>query len=127
MSNKKESSDSVMQKAIMAYVKERIKQQQEFNIEIAKLDKLLKERSIDEDVHARLIKVLEMAYEQKWQEERRRVLEERVAVEVLKTNTKIAREAVSLLESRLSELEQKLKHFEQVSKDAEPHNGLDAV
>jgi uncharacterized membrane protein YheB (UPF0754 family) len=116
-----------MQKAIMAYVKERIKQQQEFNIEIAKLDKLLKERSIDEDVHARLIKVLEMAYEQKWQEERRRVLEERVAVEVLKTNTKIAREAVSLLESRLSELEQKLKHFEQVSKDAEPHNGLDAV
>jgi uncharacterized membrane protein YheB (UPF0754 family) len=117
---KEESSDRAMQKAIRAYVEERTKQRKKFDIEIAKLDKLLKERSIDEDVHARFSKVLEMAYEQKWQEERTRVIEERVAVEVLKTNNQIAREAVSLLESRLSELEQRLKQVAQVSEDAEP-------
>jgi ATP-dependent Clp protease ATP-binding subunit ClpA len=128
MSNKKEeSSDRVMQKAIRAYVEERTKQRKKFEIEIAKLDKLLKERSIDEDVHARLSKVLEMAYEQKWQEEKTRVLEERLAVEVLKTNTKIAREAVSMLESRLSELEQRLKQFPQLSEADEPRSGLNAV
>jgi hypothetical protein len=34
------------------------------------LEKLLKENLIDEDTHARLNKVLEIGYEQKWKETR---------------------------------------------------------
>jgi TolA-binding protein len=52
-------------------------------------------------------------------EQRIRVLEGRVAVEMLKNNNKIAREAVLQLESKLNELEQRLKHVTQAPQAAE--------
>ncbi len=67
---KEEIADRKLQKTRRGYVKERIKQREHLNGEIAGLDKLLKENSIDEDTHARLGKVLEIGYEQKRQETR---------------------------------------------------------
>jgi uncharacterized coiled-coil protein SlyX len=52
-------------------------------------------------------------------EQRIRVLEGRVAVEMLKNNNKIAREVVSQLESKLNELEQRLKHVTQAPQAAD--------
>jgi hypothetical protein len=59
-----------MQKAIIAYIKERIKQREQVDGEVAKLEKLLKENLIDENTHARLNELLEIDYEQKWEETR---------------------------------------------------------
>jgi hypothetical protein len=59
-----------LQKTRRAYIKERIEQRQRLNREIARLDRLLKESSIDENTHARLKKLLEIGYEHKRQETR---------------------------------------------------------
>jgi hypothetical protein len=59
-----------LQKNRRTYIKERMKQQEHLNREIAGVDKLLKEGSIDEDIHARLKKLLEIGYVQKRQETR---------------------------------------------------------
>ena len=67
---KEEIAHRKLQKTKRTYIKERIKQQEHLNTEIAGLDKLLKESSIDEDTHARLKKLLAIGYEQKRQETR---------------------------------------------------------
>jgi hypothetical protein len=54
-----------MQKTIIAYVKEIIKQREQLDVEVAKLEKLLKENLIDENIHTRLNELLEIDYEQK--------------------------------------------------------------
>ncbi|MEM3463905.1 MAG: hypothetical protein QXL91_03485 [Candidatus Bathyarchaeia archaeon] len=61
-----------MQKAKCSYFKERVQQRQHLNEEITKLDKLFKENVIDEDTHRRLRKLLEIAYQKKRQETRRK-------------------------------------------------------
>jgi TolA-binding protein len=53
-------------------------------------------------------------------EQRIRVLEERIAVEELKNNNNVAREAVVRLESKMSELEQRLRQVTQVQEIAKP-------
>lgn len=65
---KEEITHRKLQKIIRAYIKERIEQQEHLNIEVAGLNKRLKENSIDEDTHARLNNMLEIVYEQKRQE-----------------------------------------------------------
>ena len=67
---KEESAHRKLQKTRRAYIKERTKQREHLNGEIAGLDKLLKEGSIDEDIYPRLKKLLEMGYEQKRRETR---------------------------------------------------------
>ncbi len=67
---KEEIAHRKLQKTRRAYIKERIKQQEHFNSEIACLDKLLDESSIDEDIHVRLKKLLEIGYERKRRETR---------------------------------------------------------
>lgn len=52
------------------YAKERTKQREHMNSEVAYVDKLLEEGSIDEDIHARYKKLLEMGYAEKRQETR---------------------------------------------------------
>jgi len=59
-----------LQKTTRVYIKERTKQREHLNGEIAGLDKLLKEGSIDEDIYSRLKKLLEIGYEQKRRETR---------------------------------------------------------
>ncbi len=53
-----------------AYTKERIKQREHLNKEIACVNKLRKEGSISKDIHARYLKMLEIGYAQKIQETR---------------------------------------------------------
>ena len=53
-----------------SYIKERTKQKEHLNSQIAHLDKLLKDNSIDENTYARYKKLLEMNYEQKLEETR---------------------------------------------------------
>jgi hypothetical protein len=53
-----------------SYFRERLKQRQQLNEEISRLDMLLKEKAIDEDTHKRLRKLLEMGYQKKRQETR---------------------------------------------------------
>ena len=48
------------------------------------------------------------------------MLEERIAIEELNNNNKATREAISLLESKMSELEQKLKETSQARENSEP-------
>jgi hypothetical protein len=67
---KEEIAHRKLQKTRHAYIKERIEQREHLNREVAGLDKLLKENSIDEDTCARLKKLLEIGYEQKRQETR---------------------------------------------------------
>ena len=67
---KEEIAHRKLQKTRRAYIKERTKQQEHLNGEIAGLDKLLKEGSIDEDMYPRLKKLLEIGYEQKRRETR---------------------------------------------------------
>ena len=55
-----------------AYSKERNKQREHLNKEIAGVNKLLKEGSISQDIHSRYLKMLEMGYVQKIQETRDR-------------------------------------------------------
>jgi hypothetical protein len=70
--SKEETAQHKLQKTRRAYIEERVKQQEHLNKEVARLDKLLKENSIDEDTHARLNMILEMGYEQKRQETRKK-------------------------------------------------------
>jgi hypothetical protein len=63
---KEENAQRKLQKTRRAYIKERTKQREDLNTEIAGLDKLLKEGYI----HVRLKKLLEIGYEQKRQETR---------------------------------------------------------
>ena len=65
-----EAAQRKLQKTRRAYLKERTKQREHLNWEIARLDKLLKEGSIDEDIYPRLKKLLEIGYEQKRRETR---------------------------------------------------------
>ena len=65
-----ETSQRKLQKTRRAYIKERAKQREHLNGEIARLDKLLKEASIDNDIYPRLRKLLEIGYEQKRRETR---------------------------------------------------------
>lgn len=69
---KEEIAHRKLQKTRRAYVQERIMFREELNSEIAGLNKLLKEKSIDEDTHARLNKMLEIGYEQKRRERRKK-------------------------------------------------------
>ena len=55
-----------------AYSKERNKQREHLNKEIAGVNKLLKEGSISQDIHSRYLKMLEIGYAQKIQETRDR-------------------------------------------------------
>lgn len=61
-----------MQKAKCSYFNERVQQRQHLDEEITRLDKLFKEKLIDEDTYRRLRKVLEIAYQKKRQETRRK-------------------------------------------------------
>lgn len=72
---KEEIAHRKLQKTIRAYIKERIMQREHLNSEVAGLDKLLKENSIDEDTYARLNKMLEIGYELKCQETRKKWLD----------------------------------------------------
>jgi len=47
-----------------SYLKERTKQKEHLNSQIANLEKLLNDKSINEDTYARYKKLLEMSYEQ---------------------------------------------------------------
>ena len=47
-----------------SYREERIKQKEHLNSQIMHLEKLLNDKSIDEDTYARYRKLLEMSYEQ---------------------------------------------------------------
>ena len=67
---KEEVAQRKLQKTRRAYLKERTKQREHLNGEIARLDKLLKEGSIDKDIYPRLKKLLEIGYEQKRRETR---------------------------------------------------------
>jgi uncharacterized protein YecT (DUF1311 family) len=67
---KEENAQRKLQKTRRAYIKERTKQREDLNTEIAGLDKLLKEGYIHKDIHVRLKKLLEIGYEQKRQETR---------------------------------------------------------
>jgi len=67
---KEENAYRKLQKTRQAYIKERTKQREHLTREIASLDRLLKESSIDEDIYVRLKKLLEMGNEQKRQETR---------------------------------------------------------
>ena len=69
---KKEIMHRKLQKTRCDYTKERSKQREHLNTEIAGLNKLLSESSVDEDTHARLKKMLEMGYEQKRRETRQK-------------------------------------------------------
>jgi len=53
-----------------SYIKERTKQKEHLNTQIAHLDKLLKHNSIDENMHARYEKLLEINYEKEREETR---------------------------------------------------------
>jgi hypothetical protein len=59
-----------LQKVKREYIKEREKRREYLNGEITRLDRLLKEGSIDEDMYPRLKKLLEIGYEQKRRETR---------------------------------------------------------
>jgi hypothetical protein len=67
---KEELAQRKLQKSRRAYLKERTKQREHLDWEFARLDKLLKEGSIDEDIYPRLKKLLEIGYEQKRRETR---------------------------------------------------------
>ena len=53
-----------LQKKRRSYLKERTKQKEHLNSQIAHLEKLLSDKSINEDTYTRLKKLLEMSYEQ---------------------------------------------------------------
>jgi cell shape-determining protein MreC len=59
-----------MQKVKSSYFKERVQQRQHLNEEITRLNKLSQENVIDEDMHRRLRKLLNIAYQKKRQETR---------------------------------------------------------
>ncbi|MGB9713752.1 MAG: hypothetical protein ACPLZC_02090 [Candidatus Bathyarchaeales archaeon] len=61
-----------MQKVKSSYFKERVQQRQHLNEEITRLDKLFQESVIDEDTYIRLRKLLDIAYQKKRQETRRK-------------------------------------------------------
>ncbi|MGB9959084.1 MAG: hypothetical protein ACPLKQ_00995 [Candidatus Bathyarchaeales archaeon] len=63
---------SKMEKTKRSYFRERVQQRQHLNREFDRLDKLLKENVIDEDIYKRLRKLLEIGYQQKIQETRRK-------------------------------------------------------
>jgi hypothetical protein len=69
---KEEIAHRKLQKTRRAYTKERTKQREHLNREVARLDRLMKDKSIDEDTHARLNKILKIFYEQKLQETRKK-------------------------------------------------------
>ena len=69
-SNAKKERKLKLQKIRRVYAKERKKQREHMNSEIAGIDKLLEEGSIDEDIHARYKKLLEMGYADKRRETR---------------------------------------------------------
>jgi len=69
---KEEIAHRKLQKTRRAYTKERTKQRERLNREVAGLDRLMQDKSIDEDTHARLNKILKIVYEQKLQETRKK-------------------------------------------------------
>lgn len=63
---------SKLERAKHSYFKERVQQRQHLNKEFTRLDELLRENVIDEDIYRRLRKLLEIGYQQKIQETRRK-------------------------------------------------------
>jgi hypothetical protein len=61
--NREEIARRKTKKLIQSYLKEKTKQQVLMSKELANLDKLLEIRSIDEDTHERLKKLLTMTHE----------------------------------------------------------------
>ena len=62
-----------LQKTRRAYIQERTEQRENLKNEVARLDKLLKENSIDKDTYARLNKILKISDKQKCKEARRKL------------------------------------------------------
>jgi len=66
--NKEESTRRKTKKLIQAYIKEKVKQQEAMNKELAKIDKLLENKLIDKETCERLKNVLLVIAEKKREE-----------------------------------------------------------
>ena len=68
--NEAKTNQLKLRDARRSYAKERTKQREHLNQEVASMDKLLEENSIDKNTHARYKKLVEMGYVKKRQETR---------------------------------------------------------
>lgn len=73
IARKEEKKEKKLKKLMRTYVRNRLKQEKIFTLELEKLEALLRDKSIDQDTYARLRQILDINFAQQREEARAQI------------------------------------------------------